>query len=104
MKNDMLDRLGTYHNVRLMLESIPRNAWDLFLPDNEGDLAMLEADILGQKRRDIERDKVMAIQRLCKFPMRPNERLYDVVSRARIQGIKNIKLLDDYRQDRSASD
>jgi hypothetical protein len=104
MKNDMFERLGSYHNVRLMLESIPRNAWDIFLPDNEGDLAMLEADILGQKKRDIERDKVMAIQRLCKFPVRPNESLHDVVARARLQGLRNSKLLDDYRQDRSASE
>ncbi len=104
MKKDMLNRLGFYHNVRLMLESIPHNAWDVFLSDNEDDLAMLEADILGQKKRDIERDKVMAIQRLCKFPMRPNESLHDVVARARLQGFKNSKLLDDYRQDRSASE
>lgn len=104
MKKDMLARLGSYLNVRMMLESIPRNAWDVFLPDNEGDLAMLEADILGQKKRDIERDKVMAIQRLCKFPVRPNESLHDVVARARLQGLKNSKLLDDYRQDRPTSE
>jgi len=87
-----------------MLESIPHNAWDLFLPDNEGDLAMLEADILGQRKRDIERDKVMAIQRLCKFPVRPNEPLHEVVARARLQGLMNSKLLDDYRDGRSTSE
>lgn len=104
MKKDILERLASYHNVRLMLESIPRNAWDVFLPDNEGDLAMLEADILAQKKRDVERTKVMAIQRLCKLPMRPNASLYDVVAQARIQGLKNSKLLDDYLRDRLGSE
>ena len=104
MKNDILEKLESYQNVRHMLESIPRNAWDIFLPDNERDLAMLEADILGQKKRDIERDKVIAIQRLCKFPIRPNESLHDVVARARVQGLKNSRLLDDHRPGRSASE
>lgn len=96
MKKEILDALPSYPNVQQMLESIPRNVWEIFLPDNEGDLAMLEADILGQKKRDLERSKVMAIQKLCRFPLRPNEPFSDVAARARLQGLKNSKLLDDY--------
>jgi len=96
MNKEVEKALTSYPNLRHMLESIPRNAWDLFLPVDEAGLAMLEADILAQKKRDIERDKVMAIQKLCKFPLRPNESFQDVAARARGLGLKNSKLLDDY--------
>lgn len=96
MNKEIEKVLPSYYNVQHMLESIPRNAWDLFLPEDEGSLAMLEADILAQKKRDIEREKVMAIQKLCNFPLRPNESFQEVAARARIQGLKNSKLLDDY--------
>ena len=96
MTKEIEKALPSYHNVRDMLESIPRNARDLFLPDDEAGLAMLEADILAQRKRDIERDKVVAIQKLCKFPLRPNESFRDVAARARNLGLKNSKLLDDY--------
>lgn len=100
MKENIGKVLKSYHNVQLMLESIPEELWDLFLPDDESDLAMLEADILAQRKRDLERDKVMAIQKLCGFPLRPNEPVHEVTAKARIQGVKNAKLFDNHRRDK----
>lgn len=98
MKKEILDALDSFPNVMKTLESIPRQLWDIFLPDTIEDLAMLEADIVAQRDRDRDRDKVMAIQQLCGFPLRPNESVQDVTARARIQGLKNQALLDDYRK------
>lgn len=101
MKKEILDALDSFPNVMKMLESIPRELWYVFLHDTIESLAMLESDILAQRKRDRERDKVMAIQKLCGFPLRPNEPVQDAIARARIQGLKNNSLLDNYREDNS---
>jgi hypothetical protein len=103
MKKEILDALDSFPNVMKMLDSIPRQLWYIFLPDTIENLAMLEADILAQRKRDRERDKVMSVQKLCGFPLRPNERIRDVMARAKIQGLKNNSLLDKRSEDNSDS-
>ena len=79
----------SYRNVQKMLDGIPQELWYIFLPDSEEGLAMLEADILAQESRDLERKRVMAIQRLCEFPLRPNEPLRNVIMQAKSMGLKD---------------
>ncbi len=78
----------SYRSVKKMLNGIPKELWYIFLPDSEDGLAMLESDILAQENRDLQRRRVMAIQRLCEFPLRPNEPLRDVVVQAKNLGLK----------------
>lgn len=99
MNDEIREVIGSYPNVLLMLKGLSRELWQIFLPDTADGLAMLEADILSQRKRDVERDKIMAIQRLCGFPLRPNAPLQDVVEQAKLQGLKNDHLLNDYRED-----
>jgi len=101
---DVEKALKPYHNIRMMLDSIPRNAWDIFLPENEAQLAVLESNILFFRRRQKEREQVMGIQQLCGFPLRPNESLREVNIKARLAGKKKEKLRKRYNEDRGRSD
>ena len=68
----------SYHNLKAMLTGIPKDLWNIFLPETDDGMAMLDADILAQEARDIQRNKVMEIQKLCGFMLRPNEQIRDV--------------------------
>ena len=104
MKKDIDKILASFPNMRRMLESIPQDLWDILLPETEDALCMLEADIIAQEKRDLERSKVMAIQKLCGFPLRPNEPLLDVIARAKIQGMKNLPQPSDAAGDAEESE
>jgi hypothetical protein len=89
MKYDVDKALRSYLNVREMLKGIPRELWDIFLPDSRKDLARLETAIVAFKRHEMEREQVISIQKLCGFPLRPNASLRETNIKARIQGLKN---------------
>ena len=80
--------LKSYHNIRQMLKGIPAELWDIFLPAREKDLSQLETSILSFRTRAEERNKVIAMQRLLGFPLRPNSSLREMQIRARIEGMK----------------
>jgi len=86
-------------NLKSVLEGIPKELWYIFLPESEDDMAMLEADILAQQKRDLERNKVMAIQKICGFMLRPNESLRDVVAQAKRAGLSEDEFPRDHRSD-----
>jgi len=92
MKYDIDQALKPYYNIQMMLDHIPRDIWDLFLPAQEEKLAVLESNILFFRRRARERDQVMSIQRLCGFPLRPNESLRETNIRAKLAGLRKEQL------------
>lgn len=96
--------LKPYHNIRRMLNGIPRKMWSAFLPESANDLAQLETSIIKLRRREVERNKVMAIQRLCSFPLRPNDPLQETTAKAKIQGIKNGRRMDRFRRNENDDD
>jgi hypothetical protein len=100
MNYDIDKALKPYHNIRMMLENIPRNAWEIFLPNSEAKLGVLESNILFFRRRQKERDQVMGIQQLCGFPLRPNESLRETTIRARLAGKKKDQLRKKYNENR----
>ena len=89
MTDDILKALENYPNIMKMLDGIPRDLWHLLLPEDKDELMVLEGAIIAFRLREKEREKVMSIQRVCNFPLRPNALLNEVTARARIQGLKN---------------
>lgn len=89
MEHRIKDIPDSYHNVKRMFKGIPRQIWHIFFPESDEGFARLETNIITQRLRDIERNKVMNIQKMCRFPLRPNEPLRDVAAKARIQDLKN---------------
>jgi len=94
MENRIQNIPNSYSNVRRMLHKVPRQLWYIFLPESDDKLAAMETAIIARRLRDVERNKVMAIQKACGFPLRPNESLAEVTTRARIHGLKNGAGLD----------
>ena len=88
MMDDVKKALRSYPNAQAMLAGLPDDLLDIFLPNTAEELARLETNILAFKARSIDRDKVMSLQKLCDFPLRPNSSLREVNTRARIQGLK----------------
>ena len=99
MKNDLNEILDSYPNLKAMLEGIPLELWYIFVPGTDDEMAMMEADILAQRKRDSQRKKVMAIQKLCGFDLRPNESLRDVITRAKRAGLSEDEFPRDFRRD-----
>jgi hypothetical protein len=83
--------LRSYHNVRMMLKNVPRDLWHIFLPVSADDIAALERNILAFKTREIDREKVITIQKMCGFPLRPNAPLREMLTKVRIQDKKKEK-------------
>ncbi len=103
MNYDVDRALQPYYNIRMMLEGVPRDIWTVLLPDREERLALLESNILFFKRRAKEREQVINIQRLCGFPLRPNESLREVNIKARLAGLKKEQLRKKFN-DRKSGD
>jgi len=80
--------LKSYHNIRAMLKGIPRSLWDLVLPEKIHELALLESRLIKLRLREADRNKVMAIQGMCGFPLRPNAPLREMATKLRIQRLK----------------
>jgi hypothetical protein len=89
-----------YAHIKDMLDGVPRDCWDIFMPASPKDLRALERNIIRFQVRQKVRDQVMAIQRLCELPLRPNEALGETQAHARLQGKKKGKLLDRYNRNR----
>lgn len=89
MNKEFEKKLSSFPNIKFMLDGIPQDIWWIFLPGDLNKLFLLESQIIEFKKKELERERVMAIQRLCDFPLRPNESLAEVQARARIQGKKN---------------
>jgi len=94
MKYNIDEKLSSYYNVRVMLQGIPRSLWKIFLPEEAEGLGKLEMNILAFKVREVERNRVMALQKLCDFPLRPNDSLRETMAKARLQGLRRKKLMD----------
>ena len=88
MKYDATKALKSYHNVRAMLKRIPKQLWRLFLPETLNGFPILESKILAFRSREVERKKVMAIQQLCGFPLRPNAPLREMAAKVKIHRMK----------------
>jgi hypothetical protein len=91
LNKEFENKLSSYPNVKFMLDGVPKDIWWIFLPGDLDKLFLLESQVIEFKKKELERERVMAIQRLCNFPLRPNESLAEVQARARIQGKKNDK-------------
>lgn len=99
MKYNIDEHLGSYYNIKVMLKNLPRELWDIFLPENVEGLPQLEMNLLAFKAREVDRNRVMALQKLCGFPLRPNAALREAQAKARLQGLKKKKLLERLRKD-----
>jgi len=87
-----------------MLNGLSRDIWYIFLPGSSEDLFRLELNIIGQRLKDSERERVMALQNLCGLPLRPNETLAEVRAKARLQGKRKGRLFEDFMKRQDDSD
>lgn len=92
MKYDLKKLQHAYPNTFHMVSDIPEGVWRLLLPASEADLASLEVRLLTFRRREKEREEVMALQKLCGLPLRPNASLHETKVRCRIQGLVKDRL------------
>jgi hypothetical protein len=91
MKYDPTKALRPFHNVRAMIRGIPRQLWDIFLPESLTGLPGLESSILALRTREVDRKKVIAIQQMCGFPLRPNAPLREMAAKVKILRMKRRK-------------
>ncbi|MDD3731161.1 MAG: hypothetical protein PHU88_02160 [candidate division Zixibacteria bacterium] len=96
MKYNIDEKLNSYYNIRVMLKGIPRSLWKLLLPVEPEGLDQMEMNILAFKVREVERNRVMALQKICDFSLRPNASLRETLIRARLQGWKKKKMTDRF--------
>ena len=78
-------------NVRNMLEGIPRQLWDIFIPNTVEEFKATDGNVKSFDKRKKEREKVLALQRLYDFPLRPNNTLNEVMAKIMIEKMKRHK-------------
>ena len=88
MKKEILAALNAFENIKRMVLQLPTQLWVIFLPDSIKGLALLETNLIVLRKREKSRNKVMAIQKLCGFPLRPNASLRETKIKARVQDLK----------------
>jgi hypothetical protein len=94
MEYNVEKALKPYRSILAMLSGISRQLWYIFLPENEQGLSSLEANIVAFRKKEMDREKVISIQKLCGFPLRPNVPLSEMLIKARIQEMKSRKNRD----------
>ncbi|MFZ5981617.1 MAG: hypothetical protein ACOYVF_13395 [Candidatus Zixiibacteriota bacterium] len=99
MKCNIEKHLDSFYNIKVMLKNMPRELWDIFLPENVEGLPQLEMNLLAFKIRETDRNRVMVLQKLCGFPLRPNASLRETQAKARLQGLRKKKLLERLEKD-----
>jgi len=88
LNNNIKKQLKNYQNIEAMLDDIPPQLWDFFLPEDPNDLYKLELKIIALKKTEHERKQVMAIQNRYGFPLRPNVTLHEVIVKVKILRLK----------------
>jgi hypothetical protein len=83
----LFEGVGAFHVVK-MLEGMPEDLVDLFMPNDEDALAQLEMNIIKWSTRIKERAKVMQLQKHYSLPLRPNQSMRDVSIRLKILELK----------------
>lgn len=101
MKKEILAALYAFRNIKHMIIQLPTQLWEIFLPDTIKGLALLETNLIILKRREKTRNKVMAIQKLCGFPLRPNASLRETRIKARLEDLKRDRRYRNYSDDLS---
>ena len=74
-----------------MLDDIPRELWYLFIPKTIEELKATDNNVKSFKKREVEREKVMALQQLYNFPLRPNFAPQEVLAKIMIEKMKRHK-------------
>ncbi|KKL88914.1 hypothetical protein LCGC14_1919900, partial [marine sediment metagenome] len=92
--NKLLKMVATFHAVK-MLEGIPKDLVDLFVPDGEDELLQLEINIIRWLARAQEREKTMKLQKHYGLPLRPNQSSRDVTIRLKILELKRKRKFKD---------
>ena len=100
MNQDMKKELDFFPNVKAMMEGIPEQLWDIFLPETTDELAQMETNAAAFKQRAVEREQVIAMQQLCGMPLRPNAELREVRIKAKIQGLRHERIRQRRNTDR----
>lgn len=104
MRYDPIRALKSYRNIQVMLKGIPRQVWHIFLPESKHDLVALERNIIALKCREADREKVITIQKMCGFPLRPNVPLHEAMARLKIHELKKGKFsADDIPDDQESA-
>jgi hypothetical protein len=95
------ERKPKFPAIMQMMAGIPKELWPILLPRSPADLPALELNTIRFRVREEERRQVMAIQKLCGLPLRPNHSLRATRARARLQGIMKERMLDRYNKRRN---
>ena len=77
--------LKTAPFVQKMVEDIPEDLRDLFIPKTEDELLQLECQLVRLGKKEDIRTQVMRLQKKFNLPLRPNMSLKDVGVRIRIE-------------------
>ncbi len=60
-------------HVLRMLQDIPRDLWDIFVPETEEDVIAMEMNLMNFEKKEQDREKVRSVQKQFNLPIRPNQ-------------------------------
>lgn len=88
MENKITKALKSYHNIKMMLDEIPRQLWYIFVPHSVKEMLGTESNILNFKPKAVERERVMEKQFYNNMPFRPNDTMPETIAKIKIRKLK----------------
>jgi len=85
-KTKLTDDRAVY--VLRMLEGIPEDIKDIFIPRTEEEILELELNISNFRAHEKDREKAMQLQKQYNLPLHPNQTFREVMIRIRIQQLR----------------
>ena len=89
MEDKITKAFKSYHNIKTMLDEIPRQLWYIFVPQSIKEMLATENNILNFKPRAVERERVMEKQFYDDMPLRPNDTMQETLAKIRIRKLKD---------------
>lgn len=84
----VLAAIEEYPSIKQYSRRIPRELWQIFLPQLPDEFAEFSTALKSLRLREEERNYVMELQREHEVPLRPNETVKETMIRVRLQNLR----------------
>lgn len=85
MKTDDRDKATEkYPEIKQYAESLPRQLWEFFLPQDVSGFVEFSARIKALRIREKERDYIIELRKKYDLPFRPNASIEETIKRVRL--------------------
>lgn len=85
MTRKMQEQLSEYPTIQNYLASLPKDLWDLVLPESPAQLGLFARSIHALRAREAQREYIIGLQKKYDLPLRPNATIQETMKLVRLE-------------------